>query len=101
MARRKTEVFRDYDSARYLDTAEKIAAYIEDFLSNGDQDPALLSHALGVVVRANGGIARMAAEVGMTRAGLHKALSRSGNPSLGTALKVIRAVGVKLSAEPA
>ena len=101
MAKRKTAAFRDYDSARYLDTAEKIAAYIEDFLSSGDQSPALLSHALGVVVRANGGIARMAAEVGMTRAGLHKALSRSGNPSLGTALKVIRAVGVKLSAEPA
>jgi probable addiction module antidote protein len=101
MVRKKTAAFRDYDSARYLDTPAKVAAYLEDFLSNGDQDPALLTHALGVVVRARGGIAKVAAEVGMTRAGLHKALSRSGNPSFGTALKVMKAVGVKLCAEPA
>lgn len=98
---RKKKALADYDSADYLDTPEKVAVYIEEFLASGDSDPGMLAQALGVVVRAKGGIAKVAAEIGVTRAGLHKALSSAGNPSLGTALKVIKAVGVKLSAEPA
>lgn len=41
-------------------------------------------------------MARLARETGLTRERLYKPLSADGNPSLGTALKVLRALGVKL-----
>ena len=36
------------------------------------------------VARAHGGMAKLAKETGMTRAGLYKALSKDGNPSFDT-----------------
>ena len=37
-------------------------------------------------------------ETELTREGLYKALSKDGNPSLGTVLKVLKALGLKLTA---
>jgi probable addiction module antidote protein len=50
------------------------------------------------VARARGGIAQLARETGITREALYRALSDSGNPELGTVLKVMRALGVRLTA---
>ena len=36
-------------------------------------------------------------ETGLTREGLYKALSKDGNPSLGTVLKVLKALGLKFT----
>jgi len=40
---------------------------------------------------------QLAKETGLTREGLYKALSAEGNPSLGTVLKVLKALGLKLT----
>jgi len=44
---------------------------------------------------------RLANETGLTREGLYKALSKDGNPSLGTVLKVVEALGLKLTLQVA
>jgi probable addiction module antidote protein len=87
-----------YDTADYLDSPEAIAAYIDAVLEDGD--PALLTHALGVVARARG-MSQIARETGLSRESLYRALGRDGNPELGTVIRVLKALGLRLSAVPA
>lgn len=82
-----------YDAAEFLDTDEDIVAYLNAALEDGD--PSLVSAALGDVARARG-MTQLAHETGITRDGLYKALSPSGNPSFATVQKVVRALGYKL-----
>ncbi|MBW7920528.1 MAG: putative addiction module antidote protein [Rubellimicrobium sp.] len=93
------ERFARYDSADYLKDDEDIAAYLEAVMEEGGDDPALVARALGVVARARN-MTALAREVGMSRAGLGKALSGEGNPTLATVLKVTRALGLKVSIHP-
>lgn len=82
-----------YDAAEFLDTDEDIVAYLNAALE--DSDPSLVSAALGDVARARG-MTQLAHETGITRDGLYKVLSPSGNPSFATVQKVVRALGYKL-----
>lgn len=94
------EQFARYDSADYLKTEEDIAAYLEAVMEEGGDDPAYIARALGVVARARN-MTALAQEVGMSRVGLNKALSGEGNPTLSTILKVAKALGLKVSIQPA
>ncbi len=87
---------KDYDAAEFLTDDETIAAYLTEALES--DDPKYLAKALGAVARARGGMAQLARETGITRESLYRALSEAGNPELGTALKVIHALGVRLTA---
>lgn len=89
---------RPYDSAEYLRDEEDMAAYLEAALEDGD--PALITHALGVIARAKG-MSQLAHETGLGRESLYKALSAEGNPELATVLKVIKALGLRLHASVA
>ncbi|WP_455289975.1 addiction module antidote protein [Cupriavidus necator] len=86
---------RPWDSAEYLHTEDDIAEYFEACLLEGSDDPACIAHALGVIARTRG-MAQVARDAGMSREGLYKALSSEGNPSFGTILKVIKALGLQL-----
>lgn len=57
----------------------------------------MTAHALGAIARARG-MAELAAKTGLTREGLYASLSKNGNPSLSTIMKVMKALGLKLSA---
>ena len=94
------EQFARYDSADYLKTEEDVAAYLEAVMEEGGDDPAYVARALGVVARARN-MTALAQEVGMSRVGLNKALSGEGNPTLSTVLKVAKALGLKVSIQPA
>jgi probable addiction module antidote protein len=83
-----------YDSADYLKTPQDIAAYLEAAFEDGD--PALITHALGVVARAEG-MTEVARQAGLTRASLYKALSADGHPEFATVLKVVQALGLKMT----
>jgi probable addiction module antidote protein len=96
--RTKPLATRPYDSASYLTDDESIVAYIEEVIESGD--PTLVSHALGVVARAKG-MAQVAREAGVSREHLYRALSSEGNPEFGTVLKVLGALGLRLSVEKA
>jgi probable addiction module antidote protein len=82
-----------WDSADYLKTDQDIAYYLEAVFEDGD--PALISHALGVIARAKG-MTKIAEASGLGRESLYKALSADGNPEFATVLKVIHALGLKL-----
>ncbi len=82
-------------SAEHLKTEDDIADYFEACLLEGGDDPAFIAHALGVIARARG-MSQVARDAGMSREGLYKALSTEGNPSFGTILKVIKALGLQL-----
>ncbi len=68
-------------------------------LENPDDRGACLL-ALRTVAEAYGGLGAVAAEAGISRESLYRALSPKGNPTLKTLLAVLRAVGMRLSVEP-
>lgn len=87
---------RPFDPAKYLGTPEAIAAYLDDAFESGDAK--VIADALGVVARASG-MAQVAKSAGLGRESLYKALSADGNPELATVVKVLGALGLRLSVE--
>ena len=83
-----------WDPSEYLDTPGRIAAYLRVVFEDGD--PTLIATALGDVARAKG-MTQLAAEAGITREALYKALSATGDPRISTFLGVIKALGIKLT----
>ena len=92
------KVATKWDAADYLDSEEMITEYINLALEDGD--PALISAALGDVARARG-MSQLSRETGVSRDGLYKALSPTGNPSFSTVQRVISALGLKVVVQPA
>jgi probable addiction module antidote protein len=90
-------ITRPYDVANHLRTPEEMALYLDACIIESDGDPAFVAKALGDIARAKG-MTALARETGLGRESLYKALSGTGNPELGTVLKVIRAMGLRLTA---
>ena len=92
-AREIAELRADRELAvAYLKTA------MESLDSPDDRAAGLL--ALRTVAEAYGGLGAVAAEAGISRESLYRALSPKGNPTLKTLLAVLKAVGMRLSVEP-
>ncbi|MFI3121353.1 MAG: putative addiction module antidote protein [Methylococcaceae bacterium] len=87
-----------FDMANVLDSDEAISEYLSQVLDDGDSDELL--SALGYIAKAKG-MAMIAKESGLGRESLYKALSPGSQPRFDTILKVIKALGIKLHAEPA
>jgi probable addiction module antidote protein len=95
--KRKVSVtLRPYDSAHYLKSEADIVAYLEACMDEAGDDPAFIAQALGTIARARG-MSLLAKKTGLTREGLYKALSKDSNPSFGTILRVMRALGLKFT----
>jgi len=86
-----------WDAAIHLESEEDMAAYLEAALEQ--EDVRLFAAALGDVARAKG-MTHVARETGLGRESLYKALSPDGNPELGTILKVMHSLGLRLHASP-
>lgn len=84
-----------FDPADYLTTDEALAEYVSAALETGD--PAFIADSLGIVARAKG-MAKVARQAGLGRESLYKALSPGGNPEFATVLKVVEALGLRLTA---
>jgi probable addiction module antidote protein len=97
---RKKEKFSRYDVVDYLKSEEDIAAYLDACIDEAGDDAAFIAAALGDIARARG-MVQMAKDTGISREGLYKALSADGNPSLATVLKVVKALGLKLTTKVA
>ena len=82
-----------WDAAERLASDEVVVAYLEAAFE--DDDPALIAAALGDIARARG-MTSVAADAGLGRESLYKALSPNGNPEFATVLKVVRALGLEL-----
>ena len=85
-----------WDSAELLESPESMTAYIEAAFEDGD--PSLITHALGVVARARG-MTQLAKDAGLSRDAMYKAFQPDGNPTLLTLTSVMKALGMKLSAQ--
>lgn len=85
-----------FEAAKYLSSTKDHADLLTDALESGHA--GYIAAALGVVAKSRG-IAQLAAETGLSRQALHKALSENGNPTLGTILKVLDALGLQLEAK--
>lgn len=77
---------------------EYLKAAMESLDDPNDRAAGLL--ALRTVAEAYGGLAAVAAQAGISREALYRALSPRGNPTLKTILAVLKAVGMRLSIEP-
>ncbi|HBC7422643.1 TPA: putative addiction module antidote protein, partial [Serratia marcescens] len=86
---------RKWDSAEHLKSDEDIVAYLEACMEEAGDDAAFIAKALGNIARARG-MTQLAKETGVGRESLYKALSGEGNPSFGTILKVMHALGLRL-----
>ena len=82
-----------WDATDHLATEADIAAYLNAAFEAGDT--SVIAAALGDVARAKG-MTQLAKETGITRDGLYKALSPTGNPSFDTVQKILRAFGLRL-----
>lgn len=75
----------------------EIDAFLDEAFADyaQDGDSAALLTTLRIVARVKG-ISQIAAEVGMSRQGLQKALSAKGNPRLDNVNLIMRAMGYQL-----
>jgi len=89
-----------WDPANHLKTEAEIAGYLAEIFEVAGDDSAVIAAALGDAAKAFG-MVKLAKATGLTREGLYKALSKDGNPSFGTVLKVARALGVRLTVQAA
>lgn len=86
-----------FDMAQLLDSDAAISEYLSQVLADGDTDEIL--RALGHIARARG-MSQIAKETGLGRESLYKAFGPGAKPRFDTVLKVIRALGLDLSAKP-
>ncbi|KFI92450.1 putative transcriptional regulator [Bifidobacterium saguini DSM 23967] len=89
---------KDWDASEYLSTEQDIIDYLDAAAETGD--PRLMQAAIGDVAKARG-MGQIAKEAGVGRESLYKSLSKDGNPSFQTILKVINALGGRISIQAA
>jgi len=84
------------DLAPFYDSDAAQQDLLNDALASGHA--GYIANALGIVARARG-MSGLAAQTGVKRQQLYRALSEDGNPTLETLTKVISALGFRLSVE--
>ncbi len=92
--------FKKFDPVDYLESEEDMVNYLEACFEEAGDDAAFIASALGDIARAKG-MSDIAAATGLTREGLYRTLSKDGNPSFSTILKVMKELGMKLRPEAA
>lgn len=83
-----------WDGAEFLTTPERIAAYLDVVLEEGDPD--MIKVALGNIARSKG-MTEIERGTGIRRTSLYRALSPEGNPEFATVVNVLKALGLRLS----
>ena len=90
-----TEEFTRWDVTEHLRTGKDARLYLEACADEDPGDGSLIRTALSDIARA-GNMSRLAREAGMSREGLYKALSKDGNPTFATVMRITRALGMQL-----
>ena len=91
------ENYTPWDSAELLTDDEMIIEYLKAAIE--ENDPAYFVKAVGNVARAKG-MTTIAEETQLGRPSLYKTLSGERDPKIGTVMKVLAALNVKLTIEP-
>jgi len=85
-----------FDPAEFLTEEESQAEYLTIALESGDLKD--ITRSLGVIARARGGVGAMARETGIEPELLTRIVSDGCDPGLSIILKIMHALGVRLSA---
>lgn len=85
-----------WDAAAMLKTETDRLQYLVACIEEAPDDAAFFAQALGDVARSRN-MSQLARDSGLTREGLYRALSEMGNPSFDTVLRVVRALGYRLT----
>ena len=93
MAKTKILKVAQFDASDYLDNEETIAEYLTAALENPDPDAFLV--AVSDVAKARG-MSKVAANAGLGRESLYKALKPGAQPRFETVRRLLDALGVKL-----
>ena len=88
------ETFARWDVADHLRTEEHAGLYLEAAFEEDLGDGRLICAVLSDIVCGRE-MRPLAEEIGMTRKELSEALSENGDPSFGTVLKIVRALGMR------
>ena len=90
-------ILRDFNEtfAYELRDPEFAAGYLQACLEYEDVDTFLI--ALRDVLKANGGMTKLAEETSLGREGLYKTLSAQGNPEFRTLEAILGALGMRFS----
>jgi probable addiction module antidote protein len=83
-----------FDIAEYLDDDQMIVEYLNTALEEGEIEDLII--AIGHVAKARG-MSKIAADIGMSRPSLYKALAKGSKPQFETIMKVIKALGGNLT----
>ena len=87
---------KKWEPAEYLDTEEARQVYLEEALAEANGNALEVLRALGVVARAKG-LPQIAEEIGVSKQGLYKSFSDTGNPSWEIVCKVADSLGLQLT----
>ena len=93
---RKTKNLKcsEFDIARLLKSKKAMTEYLNQVIADGDD--AELAAALGHIARAKG-MVDVAQSSGLSREALYKALKPNTKPRFDTVLKVIQALGMRIT----
>lgn len=83
-----------HDAATYIETQEDAILHLEAAFEDGD--PRVIAEMLGAIARSRG-MSGIADATGLSRESLYRALSAKGNPTLSTTLRVLHALGLRLT----
>ena len=91
------EKYMLWDVTEFLTDDEMIIEYLRAALE--EDDPEFFAKAVSDVARARG-MAAVAEEAHLGRASLYKALSGDRDPRIGTVMKVLSTLGIRLAVAP-
>lgn len=88
----------DFDPADYLTTQEAVILYLNEALKTSIEDnaPEHFMEALGDVTRIQG-IANASKATDLNREHLYRTLSKKGNPTFSTILKLLKFLGLEMN----
>jgi probable addiction module antidote protein len=83
-----------HDPADYIETPEDALFHLQAAFEDGD--PSVIAEMIGAIARSRG-MATVARTTGLSRESLYRSLSAGGNPTLATTLRVLEALGLRLT----
>jgi probable addiction module antidote protein len=86
-----------FDPADYLNSEADIVDWLKVWMEDGS--PEEIAKAIGDIARSKG-MTEIARKTGLGRQALYNALSEKGNPTLGTLMAVLDALGLQLTVQP-
>ena len=93
------EKLTEFDAAEYIETEEDVRRLLRAATDEDPGDGTVIRAVLKYIAQTQN-MSALSRDTELNRAGLYRALSEDGNPTLTTLLKITRALGLRLRIEP-